>query len=345
MLFPTHYLGNFILGMPWVCDILHSHPDSLLVLDHSFAPLARMIVPPHAHVLYYPRAELQKNRGVMHRWRHYWRFLSALRRQSRHTLVDLEGERFSGVISLLSGCTRRIGPTGKRADRFYTELKNLDYQAHRFNAFREIAEEFVSANTPGNVFSYLFPVDDEARIQQLLPQDGSYERLVAIHPGASVAYKLWPSSYFEALVPELEQKGFQVIWVGAGTMDAAIIDKISASLPQSSAINLCNQLSLTELATLFSRCQLFIGSDSGPMHLAASTGLTVLALFGPSDENIWAPLGENSHVLRGEFACAPECDASICNYDHRCLSSLHPAVIMQAIENYCPLPRAGSNAT
>ncbi len=339
LLFPTHYLGNFILGMPWVCNIFQRHPGSLLVLDRGFEPLANMILPPECEVLYYPRREISRGNSLAHRIRHYWRFLSALRKQSRPTLVDLEGERFTGVISMLSGCSRRIGPTGKRAERFYTEIKDLDYQAHRFNAFREIAEEFVSGATPGSVFDYRLPEPEQQKIDQLLPVQGSYERLVAIHPGASVEYKLWPSSYFEELVPELEQAGFQVVWIGAGDLDAGIIEEISARLPESSAINLCNRLSLTELVSLFSRCQLFIGSDSGPMHLAASTGITVLALFGPSDENIWAPLGEHSHVLRGELACAPECDASFCNLDYHCLSSLRPAVIMQAIENYCPIPR------
>ena len=89
-------------------------------------------------------------------------------------------------------------------------------------------------------------------------------------------------------------------------------------------------------AALYQRCRFFVGSDSGPMHLAAATGAPVFALFGPSDEAIWAPLGEHSHPLRGTLCCADDCDAFHCRLDYRCMASLHPEAVMEAINDRLP---------
>lgn len=337
LLFPTHYLGNFVLGLPWICQVLHEHPRALVVLDSTFADLAATVLPADTNILLYPRARLARGEPFLSRLGHYWRFLRRLRRHRRATLMDLEGERFTGVLARLSGCRRRIGPQGKRAQRFYTEILDLDYRRHRFNAFGEVVAEFVSGR-PSSHFHYrIDPATDSGLADKLGPAaDG--RPMIAIHPGASVSYKLWPQDYFVELVAMLEEAGFQVIWVGAGDMDAGIIDAVMAKLPQSQAHSLCNDLDFVELVALYRRCCGFIGSDSGPMHLAASTGIPVMALFGPSVEAIWAPLGENSHVLRGAKACGEQCDAWQCDFDYHCLSSLHPARVMEAVHRYCLQP-------
>ena len=62
-------------------------------------------------------------------------------------------------------------------------------------------------------------------------------------------------------------------------------------------------------------------------------GVPVFALFGPSDETIWAPLGERSHLLRGTLSCADDCDAFHCRLNYRCMASLQPEAVMEAIND------------
>lgn len=334
LLFPTHYLGNFVLGLPWVCEVLREHPQSLVVLDSSFADLAATVLPAGTNVLLYPRSRLARSEPFFSRLGHYWRFLRQLRRRPQATLMDLEGERFTGVLARLSGCKRRIGPAGKRAERFYTDILDLDYRRHRFNAFGEIVADFVSDKPPSQLQYQIAGVTD-ANLDAVLGSVAAGRPLIAIHPGASVTYKLWSQDYFVELIAMLEAAGYQVVWVGAGDLDAGIIDAVMARLPASDAHNLCNKLGFVELVALYRRCIGFIGSDSGPMHLAASTGIPVMALFGPSVEAIWAPLGDNSHVLRGDKPCGENCDAWNCDYAYHCLSSLRPERVMEAVRAYC----------
>lgn len=332
LLFPTHYLGNFVLGLPWLLEVLRGQPDALVVIDSRFEALARAVLPAGSRLLLYPRAKLASSAPFFSRLRHYLRFLKGLRQDRRATLMDLEGERFTGVLARLSGCRRRIGPAGKRAERFYTDILNIDYYRHRYNAFAEIVAGFVAPDArPDSHLPFHFDAQTEADIRKLLTV-GNGRKYVAIHPGASVAYKLWPRAYFVTLLSLLEQAGYQVIWVGAGETDSEIINAVMQSAPESSALNFCNQLGFLQLAALYRHCSCFVGSDSGPMHLAASTGIPVLALFGPSVEAIWAPLGDNSHVLRGNEACGENCDAWHCDFNYRCMTSLLPEQVFESLQ-------------
>ncbi len=329
LLFPTHYLGNFVLGLPWVLEVLIRYPDSLVVLDAQFEGMAKRVLPPDTNLLLYPRKQIAKDQKFLTRLGAYWRFLKALRSSTADTILDLEGERFTGVLARLSGCKRRVGPAGKRAERFYTDILDLNYENHRFNAFGEIVADYVSG-TPSSHLPYAL---DESSSKAVLDKAGiraTQKPLVAIHPGASVPYKLWSQDYFVELVSKLDDAGYQVIWVGAGDMDSAIIEAITEKL-DSGPINLCNKLNFVELISLYRQCKFFVGSDSGPMHLAASTGLPVFALFGPSKEAIWAPLGDNSTLLRGTEPCGSQCDAFDCEYAYRCLQSLRPSAIIDAV--------------
>ncbi len=335
LLFPTHYLGNFVLGLPWVLKVLSVRPEALVVLDARFGPLARLILPEHSRLILYPRQEMEAGEPFFSRLLHYCRFLTALRGTDSQVILDLEGERFTGILARLSGCPVRIGPMMKRAERFYTEIRNLNYQNHRFNAFGEIVSDFVDDDRPATRLP--FRVDQTAleRLGTLMPNWQS-KTLVAIHPGASVPYKLWSQAHFARLVSQLQDSGYQVVWVGAGEMDAQIIRAITGQIDADETVNLCNRLSFSELMALYQHCRFFVGSDSGPMHLAAATGAPVFALFGPSDEAIWAPLGEHSHPLRGTLCCADDCDAFHCRLDYRCMASLQPEAVMEAINDRLP---------
>ncbi len=331
LLFPTHYLGNFVLGLPWVNAVLRDNSKAVVVIDARFEALCRAVLPAETELVLYPRQQLASSQPFFSRLRCYWQFLRALRSYRAGTLVDLEGERFTGVLSRLSACRRRIGPTGKRAQHFYTEVLDLDYYKHRYNAFGTVLAAVLGEQVaPDSHLDYRFAAQLLQSIESRV-QSARGRRLVAIHPGASVAYKLWPRAAFVELLRSLEQRGWQVLWVGAGVTDREIIADVMQQLPGSSAINCCDQLGFLELAALFKRCDCFIGSDSGPMHLAASTGIPVLALFGPSIEAIWSPLGNNCQVLRGSDACGENCDAWHCDYAYRCMTSLKPEQVLAAI--------------
>ncbi|MCB1692448.1 MAG: glycosyltransferase family 9 protein [Pseudomonadales bacterium] len=87
-------------------------------------------------------------------------------------------------------------------------------------------------------------------------------------------------------------------------------------------INACDRLSLTALTGLFQRTHVFIGNDSGPMHLATAAGAPVVALFGPTELTRWQPRASHQVVVKGTDACDPGCRTEACLGNYRCMRSI-----------------------
>jgi heptosyltransferase-2 len=78
---------------------------------------------------------------------------------------------------------------------------------------------------------------------------------------------------------------------------------------------------MAELPALLSRCQLFVGNDSGAMHVAAAVGLKVVAIFGPTDPLGTAPMTPYCAIVQEKPYCSP-CFLRRCPTDHRCMTSV-----------------------
>lgn len=128
--------------------------------------------------------------------------------------------------------------------------------------------------------------------------------LVAIHPGSGGERKNWPPERWAALgqwLLSLPKKiGPRVLLVG-GESDAKTLADLRAAWaahPIEGNLLVAENRPLPELAALLTRCQLFIGHDSGISHLAAAVGVPCVLLFGPTDPDIWAPARPGIAVLR-----------------------------------------------
>lgn len=124
------------------------------------------------------------------------------------------------------------------------------------------------------------------------------EKLIFFSPAANWDKKCWPLENFEALALRFQEhfKGkVRPVILGAPSQRHALVPLIKA-LPN--AIDLVGKTSLPTLAACLSRGALFVGNDSGLMHLAAAQGIPTLGLFGPSPHALYAPWGEHAHFIR-----------------------------------------------
>ena len=146
--------------------------------------------------------------------------------------------------------------------------------------------------------------EDRARARQLLA-DGP--PIIALGPTANWAPKTWPAERFAALFTSLANGplagAIPAIFAGPGSEEAAMAAPLIAALP--GAIDLCGRLSLPEVAACFGRVALYIGNDSGLMHLAAAAGAPTLGLFGPTPAAEYGPSGPRAAaVLSGDGTMA-----------------------------------------
>jgi heptosyltransferase-2 len=95
------------------------------------------------------------------------------------------------------------------------------------------------------------------------------------------------------------------------------------------AVNLAGQTSIEDLPAYFSACDVFIGNDSGAMHVAAAVGVPVVAIFGSTDPDGTAPVTSRRTLVRVAPSCSP-CFLRQCPVDHRCMTRIEVGLVEEA---------------
>jgi heptosyltransferase-2 len=142
---------------------------------------------------------------------------------------------------------------------------------------------------------------------------------VAIGAGASYgSAKCWlPDRFAEVANRLIAESDAEVILFGTAG-ETAVSDAIISGMKRK-PIDLTGKTSIAELPALLSRCQLFIGNDSGAMHVASAVGLPVVAIFGPTDPFGTAPVTPKCTIVQEKPYCSP-CFLRRCPTDHRCMT-------------------------
>jgi ADP-heptose:LPS heptosyltransferase len=174
---------------------------------------------------------------------------------------------------------------------------------------------------------------------------------VVVHAPSMWPYKQWPLAHFQALVAGLLADGRQVLLTGSGsTRDQECVAALRDLAPAPRLLDLSGQLDFNELAGVLAHAALYIGPDTSVSHLAAATGVPVLAIFGPTNPQRWAPWPAGPHaqalfarsaavqqagnvtIVQGRQSCVP-CSRAGCedSRDSRsdCLQSITPAQVLR----------------
>jgi heptosyltransferase III len=143
-----------------------------------------------------------------------------------------------------------------------------------------------------------FSAEDNARATALLPLG---RPVIVLAPTANWATKVWPAERFVALFQRLSASyvpgAVAAVIAGPGETEALMAKPVLQALPN--AIDLVDCLSLPEIAAFLSKASLFVGNDSGLMHLAAAAGTPTLGLFGPTNAMEYGPAGRRRSVVIG----------------------------------------------
>jgi lipopolysaccharide heptosyltransferase I len=265
-----------------------------LLLDH----------PEIDEVLSFPRRELREAAG---RPGVLVRLLADVRRSLRDrkftVALDFQASFKSGLLAYVSGAPRRVGfgPGHSRELSFLFTNEWVRPHADRLNRVERnlLLAEAVGAR--GDTVEAILPErpEDTRAAEEILRTLNPEEwPVVVLSPGTSrrQRYKRWPAESFSRLARRLAASMrvlTLVVW-GPGEEETArfiATDSQGCALP-------APPTTLRLLAALLRRASLFVGGDTGPMHLAWEVGCPVLALFGPTDPALNAPLGSAHVILR-----------------------------------------------
>lgn len=221
--------------------------------------------------------------------------LSDLRSLHYEVAVDLQGAARSAILAHWSGASLVSGAVQPReniASLWYSR-KVITQRPHVVQQYAELAEAVIGSPLP--VPDAVLPSDPiaEQAVQNRLRESGIRDFAV-LNPGAGWGAKQWPAERYGHVAQALSRHGIQSV-INFGPREESL-----AALAEAASGGTARPMSfsLGELISLMRRARLFIGGDTGPMHLAAALHIPVVALFGPTDPVRNGPFRSNSIVLR-----------------------------------------------
>jgi ADP-heptose:LPS heptosyltransferase len=328
-LMPDKHIGNLVVSLPAI-DALIKHfkgKEFYLIIDNAYSEIIENIIN-EEHIKFYPRKQFNTG-SYLRRALSYIDFMHTIRKMQPDIAIDLQGGHTSSLITLFSGASSRVAGSFANRPYAYNLKVNLSKGKHKVYSYLEIA---AAVGAPVNEKVYRLQSTRARRValEDKLRNIGlvSEKPFVTVHPGGGRLQKLWTVSGFATIADWLAARDYQVVFVGGpGELDrtSEIISLLSHQ-----TYNLVGILSLGELMALFEMSSLFLGNDSGPMHLAAALGTPVVAMFGYADETRWGPRCAKSIVLRGQERCQ-DCSKKECQ-DPQCINTLSSDDVKSAIE-------------
>jgi heptosyltransferase II len=181
------------------------------------------------------------------------------------------------------------------------------------------------------------PEDKLPNAESVLCSAGARSGVFRVAFGAGAAYgaaRCWPPSRFAELANRLQsQIDANVILFGTAA-EGGVSKAISAEMHRA-PIDLTGKTAIADLPALLSRCHLFVGNDSGAMHVAAAVGLPVVAIIGPTDPDATAPVTPRCTIVQQKPYCSP-CFLPRCPTDHRCMTKITADMVEAAANSWLP---------
>ncbi|HSC28446.1 MAG TPA: glycosyltransferase family 9 protein [Vicinamibacterales bacterium] len=281
------------------------------------------------------------------------RLARRLRSERFDVVLDLHGGPRSSWLARASGARQRIGYDVQGRGWMYTATV---HRARQLRPRHSVVNQWdlLSAidgwtgGTPDPARDPVeMPLDDgvDALVARRLHEAGVEDghELIVLHVSAGNPFRRWPEPSFVRLSAGLAARGRErrlVLSSGPSDREAArrIVAAARAELGPDRACRIvdCGEFDLAELRALVGRSRLFIGGDSGPLHVAATTRTPIVGLYGPTLPSRSAPWRdpavptESVEVIG--LACRP-CDQRVCEPgDYRCLTTVTPEHVMLAAE-------------
>lgn len=156
-------------------------------------------------------------------------------------------------------------------------------------------------------------------------------KIIGMNPGAAYGTaKCWLPERFTAVAKQLvEADPKHVVLFFGDLSQKELIGKICVGL-KDRVINLSGQTSLRELLALIKICSVFLTNDSGPMHIADSLGVPLIALFGSTNPIVTGPYRQTGQIIQKRPPCSP-CFKKICPIDFRCMTKIGVEEVTKAI--------------
>ena len=317
------HIGDVVMSRPAIRALHKKFPHAaidILVTD-DIAPLFEHSKEIHA-VITAKHGWFNRKASFGQKWSEFWRLVGILKAEPYDIGVDLRGD-LRNILLMRFACIKHTIGYGFAGGGFLLN-EEIPYDAtqHQVQLNLNLLSSFHIAQD-NKLLPFEYSPEDAQQFWrkiESLPPTTLLPRL-AIHMGSGYPSKRWPFENFRALVQKIDREALaQIVLIGTEAERDATPD---LKLASERLIDLRGKTSLQDLPVLLDVCDIFIGNDSGPAHIAAAQGLEILLLVsGTNAIRLWHPWTEQLTLLQYEVPCSP-CGAEICPVkSHPCVEQI-----------------------
>lgn len=293
----TDRIGDVVLTTPSIKALRQAYPQARLTM--LVAPATESIVrnnPYLDEVMVDDRLNVHKQAG-------FFKLVWEVRKRRFDLAVIFYTKRRTNFLCFLAGVPYRLGYKNEK----FGFLLNHPVEDRRHEGKKHEAEYCLDLLNVIGIQSHdlelqiSFDPSAERWADEFVKKvKKPSHKLIAIHVGASDPGRQWPVKCFIQLMRMIQSKyPVQFILVGDQRIKEATDIILKENIPN--VYSLINQTSVSQLASLFKRCDLLVSNDSGPVHVASATGVAVVSIFTRIDPGInperWRPLGKQVRVV------------------------------------------------
>ncbi len=301
------FIGDTVLTVPFLRNLRSAEPQ---------AYIAWMVAPGSSDVVqgipyvdemipWDPVTIHVDSRGTHRTIASKWKFIKDLRRRHFDKVYVLKRSLSSAILAYLSGAPKRIGFDTEGRGVLLTTRVPYRHDQHEVKNFLDILRAD-HVEVKDDFLEIWTRPEEEEHMARILADSGVLppSRLAVIHPFSAVSQRSWPLENFAALSERIVKDiGYTPVVVG-GPRDAGLFQETRHLFPDR-IVDLVGKCSLRETIALLKRSALFVGNDSGIMHLAAAAGTPLVALFGPQSPVKFGPWSRKAKVIYKALPCSP----------------------------------------
>ena len=288
-------VGDCVQTMPLACALRDLFPHAFIawVVERAAAPLVATLAEVNRVVI------VPKN--VLHSPPAIWRIRRELRRQRFDVAIDPQSLLKSAALAWLSGARRRIGfapPVGREIAPWLNCIRVKSRAEHRIDRYLELLEPLGIAPPPRR-FGLRIPAEAERFGAEATACPPLRDGYAVLNQGAGWDSRLWPTERFAAVARQLGTWGVGSLVTWGGRRERAWAEEVVGAA--GGAAVLAPPTSLTELAAVIRRARLFLGADTGPLHMAGALGTPCVGLFGTTRREETGPQGPGHVLLQAAY--------------------------------------------
>lgn len=329
-------LGDVLLTTSATALLRKTYPDAMITM--MVRPVVREAVennPLIDDVILFDYKAKENSIGKM------WNMVQKLKERKFDLAVSYDRKLRPAILCWLAGIPTRVGPekvfddVPSRVPWFYTNTIPIKHDLDRTlqaETYQEIIRGFLGME--GHEVPVMARITEESKrkADELLNHLPKADKKIALCVKGTFELKTWPKEYFAKVVATLAKEYDASFFVVGAPGDRSYSDEVIKEMSPVQVENFCGDTTLVDLTALISKVDLLVTVDTGATHIAATTGVPMVVMYGCTSPDRWHPYNENARVLTSGETCCPchvPADGCPSNPKPACLWNVTPEMVLE----------------